>query len=258
MNNIFNIQRFLQYLKKHTIEHGKIYLLSIGVMWGILLLAFIFNSLWNTPHYTPVSTQTEIFFFCGVGGGSVFTSLIFTSFGDKKQAIPTLLLPVSNFEKYLVAWLYSYLVFQIIFVCSFYFIDWSFMGMFAPKYKPYNELFNITKGTDWQMLFTVYAVLHAFTFWGAIYFNKLHFIKTAVVFFIYFMVFNVISKVFISSITNGVVRQDVLRSRAVIMQQGDWDITPNNNLINLGFYAIAVVVLLLWVSAFFRLKEKQV
>src|ERR1700712_4678815 len=122
MNNTFNIDRFMLLFKKRSVEQAKTYLLSIAVLTGMLFIILGFNSFTNRGHLDR-NPQGIIFMFFLLLGGSIYTSLSFTDMGDKKMAIPALALPASHFEKYLVSWLYSYVIFQLVCVGVFYFAD---------------------------------------------------------------------------------------------------------------------------------------
>src|SRR6202012_5282589 len=101
--------------------------------------------------------------------------------GDKKKAIAYLTLPASHFEKYLVAWLYSFLFFLVIYTISFYLVALLLLNV---KYVPgQSGVINLLQNQHLQIPL-IYAFLHAIAFWGAVYFNKLHFIKTGFVFFV--------------------------------------------------------------------------
>src|SRR4051794_28226809 len=104
MSNTFDIKRFGMLFKKHTLEHGKTYLLSAGVLTGIMFLTLGFMSYSSNGHLR-INEQIPVFVFLSIIAGGIFTSIVFTELGDKSKAIPTLMLPASHFEKYLVAWL---------------------------------------------------------------------------------------------------------------------------------------------------------
>ena len=76
--------------------------------------------------------------------GTMFTSTIFAGYGDKKKAVAALTLPASHFEKYLVAWLYSFLIFAIVYSAGFFLIASLAINIKQfPGHPP--ELINIFK-----------------------------------------------------------------------------------------------------------------
>src|ERR1700753_128921 len=132
MNNIFNVHRFLRLFIKHTAEHYKIYLMSVGVLIGVLMLGGGFLT-YIVDEPIDTGAQTVIFAATLLLACAFFTSTIFTDYGDKKKAASTLMLPASPLEKFLVGWVWSYLVFAVIFIGSFYLV-----------------LFMVTNAKHWQ------------------------------------------------------------------------------------------------------------
>jgi hypothetical protein len=261
MNNTFSLTRFIRYFKKHTVENGKTYLLSTAVLIGILILSLFFVVAMGNGHLT-LDWQMTVLMCCALLGGSIFTSLTFADVGDKKKAIPMLTLPVSHLEKYLVSWIYTYIIFLIICIGGFYLVD--IVAVSFSVASPYSgtqqKLLDLTsKETPGILLFTIFTLFHALAFWGAIYFDKLHFVKTAFVFFIALLGFNLLSKAIISAITDGNVGSTVFFQGSDIIVNGQRHfISPPDAVNQLGIIIFIAIVLLLWASAFFRLKEKQV
>lgn len=262
MNNTFNLPRFLSYFKKHTIENGKTYLLSTAVLVGIFIIALFFVVAMGTGNLT-IDWQMTVLMSCTLLGGSIFTSLTFSDIGDKKKAIPALTLPVSHLEKYLVSWIYTYVIFLVICIGAFYLVDIiaiQFSVTTTGTYSGPSKLIDlISKETPGILLITIFTQCHALAFWGAIYFDKLHFLKAAFVFFIAVIGFNLLSKALLSVITDGQLSTTLFFQGSDIIVNGHRTfISPTDSINHLGMAMLIAVVLLLWTSAFFRLKEKQV
>jgi hypothetical protein len=256
MNNTFNLKRFLLYFKKHTIENGKSYFLSIVVLLGMLLLLLGFAAFNYRGKLSPI-WQMIVFIYGGLIGSCIFTSVIFAELGSKKQAIAMLTLPVSNFEKYLVAWIYSYIIFQVVYIPSFYLVDHAVIALSTPPLGEPNKAANLWG--SWPISFEMYALLHSFTFLGAIYFEKLHFIKTSFVFIISFIAFTLIGKPLLLLIGGGHVSELLpFFDTYFIADTVKYNVHPDMPIKGLGIYIVATTVLLFWLSTFFKLKEKQV
>ena len=122
MSRYFNSTRFGRLLRKHTAENLTRYLLGAGVLLGgmVLVMGGI-SYLQGSPSST---VGQKIFFglFLFAAGG-FFGSAAFAQFGEGRQAAMALTLPVSQFEKYLVAWLFSLPFFLMVFVVDFYAAD---------------------------------------------------------------------------------------------------------------------------------------
>jgi len=259
MNNTFNLKRFMLLFKKHSIEHFKTYLLSIAVLLGLLFICLGFGSYTSHGHLN-MNNQSTVFAGFMLIGGSIFTSLAFLEMGDKKKAIPALTLPASHFEKYLVSWLYTFVLFQAIFLGAFYLVDAIIIYLGAPPVEERDKIINVfTDRTKVDTVFYVFALLHGFSLWGAIFFEKLHFIKTSVVFFaclLLLVLFNSqLLKLLVGKDSQGSVP---FQGVSLVSNNHFWMIQPHPGLTQYGWSVLYIVVLLLWTSAYFRLKEKEV
>ena len=248
--------------KKHSIENYRTYLMSIAVLAGILLLFMGFVS-YNNNGYLPQGVQAAFFVSFLLFAGCIFTSMVFTDLGDKKKAIPTLTLPASDFEKYLVGWIYSFLVFQVVFVALFYLTATIVIHLGHPSTpERSNSLLNIfTNDLRPQPYygFVIYTFLHAITFLGAIYFEKMHFIKTAFALFIGAFLLAIINKPIMSSMINETITGGTIFSPVDITDgKKHWTIHQASLQDIIGAIVLGMVVLVLWISAYYKLKEKEV
>jgi hypothetical protein len=259
MNNTFNIERFSMLFKKHTIEHAKTYLLSVIVLLGLVFLVLGFDSYTNRG-LLDKNAQQVTFMFIILLGGSIFTSMAFIELGDKKKSIPFLTLPASHFEKYLVAWLFSYVVFQVIFIAGFYLIDVIVIYLGSTPVEEKDKLLNVfAMDEKFSLIYLFYALFNGLTLWGAVFFEKMHFIKTAVLFFICLIILVLLNNQILNLFIGKDLQGNVPFGGAGIDDHIHfWRIYPDKSITQYSNYIIAFTALLLWVSAFFRLKEKEV
>jgi hypothetical protein len=259
MNNFFSFRRFARLFVKHTREHLRVYLMSIGVLFGVLVLAgfFLFFILPDVP--PDAGFQEASYVILLFLAGTIFTSTVFQDFGERARAIPALTLPASAFEKFLVGWLYSYPIFIIVYTGLFYL---ALSGLMAGRHwEGGSPLFFFTIWRQGNSLAIVmYSVLHAVALFGAVSFRKLHFIKTGFIFFILLLVTVVVNTGFVKVLTGlDVVKMaipfgflnffaDHRDYSVVVPGRGPW--------LDLGILSLAAI--LLWVAAYFKLKEKQV
>ena len=258
MNNTFNDLRFGKLFRKHTIENYRKYLMSLGVLGGSLVLFYSFMITIGGNKSIALETQMIAFFFFYIGGGVIFTSSIFSDPGNPRESIAALILPASHFEKFLVAWLYSFLIYSGIFLLLFYAIDFSFVHASTQKNKALLDIFD--KEKEYYIIFPIYAVLHAFALYGAVFFKKMHFIKTACLFFLLLVITTVFHKQLVQLL--------IPKSLYVGQPLGGLQLLDGDNyfLISLEqetkkFYAIVLFAgctLTLWAGAYFQLKEKQI
>jgi hypothetical protein len=257
MNKIFNPVRFGKLFVKHTTEHYKGYLMSLGVLIGVMVLGGTFL-VYMIDAPLDLSTQSALFLIILLLAGTVYTSTILAELGEKKKAIAYLTLPASHFEKYLVAWLYSFLIFLVIYGISFYFIALFLLNVKHVAGQA-EGVINILGRPNLEMSL-IYAFLHSIAFLGAAYFNKLHFIKTGFVFFVSMGLLILLNKILLDTMTG--------RTVEATPPFGNLRFTDNGQMVDVNlfyknqnpylFALIIGLIFLFWIAAYYRLKEKQV
>jgi hypothetical protein len=245
--------------KKHTLENYKTYLMSIGVLAGLLILLMGFVSFVNDG-YLLLGFQETFFVIVLMLSGCVFTSLVFTDLGDKKKAIPALTLPASHFEKFLVSWLYSFLIFQLLYVALFYLIASIVISFGHDVPGRENVLLDLfDKDRMARMAFVIYPLMHSIMFFGAVYFEKLHFIKSGFAFFIGLFLLGLFNRPIIAAmIDQSIIGTTLFTPLNITDGKKFWEIYPPEIQNQTVGIVLGTIVVLFWVSAYFRLKEKEV
>jgi vacuolar-type H+-ATPase subunit I/STV1 len=256
MSNVFKSSRFGKLFIKHTAEHYKSYLMSLTVLIGVMVLGggFMLYMI-NAP--IDRGFQTAVFIMILMLAGTIFTSTVFADIADKKQAIASLTLPASHFEKFLVGWIYSFLFFCIVYTVSFYVVILVLVHLkHFPGQPP--EMLNVFEYPVCQM-YLLYAFLHGIAFYGAIFFEKLNFIKTAFAFFISVAIIILMNKIVLEALLGrevmasppfGNVRFTDGNKVGEINETSIWQPTM--------LFLVTVLAIIFWVAAYYRLKEKQV
>lgn len=257
MNNTFNMQRFLWLFNKHTKENYKTYLMSIGVFVAILsfTLAYVayFGGLRN-------GAQEVFFAFFLTFSGCVFASLAFSNLGEKSSAISVLTLPVSAFERFLVSWIYSFVIFQIVFVACFFAVDATIINISNHYTKIHTKLLDITSAeTKLYVVFLYFWFLHSIALLGSVFFKKLHFIKTALVFFLAFVTLVVVNQGLARLVMGSQVSARMPFSNLFVDEGiSKYYIATHSSSTLILTFLLCLGALFLWVAAYFKLKEKQV
>ncbi|GAA3933145.1 hypothetical protein [Hymenobacter algoricola] len=258
MSNQFSLPRFGRLFRKHTAEYGKSYLLGVGVLLGLLALLMGLQTLQSKP-FGPGQQAAFLGIFL-IMGGAVFTSSIFAGLAEKKQGMAILMLPASHLEKYLVGWLYSFVVFTLVCVGCFYLVavvivnadDWhgqppQLLNLFDPEY-------------NMGALVLGYAFIHAIFIWGALFFQKLHLVRTAFAVFVgagllLFANFQVV-KLLLGHVVSEMVLPFSGADLALGKEHYRLYVSPaQEKLVKLVPVAMT---LLLWVAAYFRVQEKEI
>jgi hypothetical protein len=258
VNNLFSLKRFLCLFVKQTTEHYRTYLMAMAVLAGVMLLggSFLFFVISEPP---DTGLQTACFIILMLTSGTIFTSTVFNDYGDKGKAIASVTLPATAFEKFMVGWLYSYPIFMIVYTGVFYLV---LLGLGSIRHWPAGQHFDLLSLHQdmTPIILVVYSILHAIAILGAILFKKLHFIKTGFAFFVGFAIVMICNTLFLKAIT-GV---DIIK---LAMPYGYLNFDVGTK-----YYSIAakeptslsviiimyIIALLIWVAAYFMLKEKQV
>jgi hypothetical protein len=130
----------------------------------------------------------------------------------------------------------------------------------APFKEEENEMINIfSVDQRIYIAFVIYAMLHAAAFWGAIFFEKMHFIKTSFVVFAVALILVIINQPLVRSLVNENVYNSVPFLGVSGTENGYYfHLVPDKSVVFYCMVVFVFIVVLLWTSAFFRLKEKEV
>jgi len=256
MNSIFNSKRFGMLFIKHTTEHYKAYLMSWAVLTGVMVLGggFLVYMI-EAPMDTGLQTALfgAIFFLAG----TMFTSTIFADYGDNKKAAALLTLPATTFEKFLVGWLFSYLIFAIVFTATFYAI---LAILLSVQHIPnmHHEVINVFDG-QLVVVFVLFTFLHSIAILGSIFFKKLHFIKTAFCFFISVSVATLANTAFLEMLFGRRLRASVPFANVDFRDDTGFNRVTGTYTTELLVTALLLLVaIIFWVTTYYKLKEKQV
>ncbi len=196
MNHTFNIQRFGLLLKRQWLEFGKIYLISLGVALGVLIAFYsigladvLFDEDQLLSH--DLNFREPLFLCFGFIFISIIASTYFAHLGQKPKAIIDLLIPASTFEKFLSGIFFTAILSSASFLLLFYLTDWAFVSKLKSllesgktPYEGNKEEIMFFFSKYWEMAVTPVFVVPFFVtsifLLGSVYFNKFHYIKTAI------------------------------------------------------------------------------
>jgi hypothetical protein len=272
MNNTFNIQRFGLLLKRQWLEYGKIYLISLAVLLGIFL-AFYGFQYYTLTHYNtgafnrnPLVFRVILFLITGLIFITIIASSYFAHLGQKSRAIIDLMIPASTFEKLVASIFYTSVLSISSFLLLFYLTDLAFVTKLRSWYEHSgNNMFLDGKKVELAQMFpffvhedngkdrfdAFFVLPFLFTsvfLLGSIYFEKFHYIKTA------------ISVMIFSGIWTAIVAkagQELFRNKIPI--DGNTQIQHAKNGIETGMiFLLIALTLIFWAITYVRLKEKEV
>jgi hypothetical protein len=129
---------------------------------------------------------------------------------------------------------------------------------------PQEEIFSLFQpatgvgGSIFFLLLVLYGLFHSIAFYGAIYFKKMHFIKTALVFFLTIAILIIGNSIYMHQLINRDIQQVVPFTAVRFLENGQSLVVNSAGFFWVGQMVYIVLALIFWAAAYFRLKEKQV
>ncbi|WP_293884294.1 MULTISPECIES: hypothetical protein [unclassified Sphingobacterium] len=269
MSNIFNSTRFLGLIRRQWIGFGRIYLMSIGIIAGVIFgfyavnFASNYDGMKNQTAYSLLNFRTPLFCILGLFFVTVVSSSYFADLGKKTRAIFELMIPASQLEKFLVSLFYTVVVSIGSYLLVFYLIDLAFVAYL----KGFGSMvLNQTASTGkagsidlWQYFYKVQYPHSAYYFYfapillnaifllGGIVFQNYQYVKTAISVVIYCVVWICFFVYLIKMQTQDTVG---------VMSNNYW--SDSNHIFALIGAGALFLTLVLWCVAFLRLKEKEI
>ncbi|WP_316785784.1 hypothetical protein [Pedobacter frigiditerrae] len=275
MNNTFNIQRFGLLLKRQWLEFGKIYLISLVVALGVIV-AFYGFALWKDFTYADsfspndLNFREPLFLIFGFIFISIIASSYFAHLGQKPKAIIDLLIPASTFEKFLTGLFFTSILSILSFIFLFYITDLAFVSKLRGMYTSVEQITpyvhngkEVTSVDNIAYLFSKYSghekflPLYFFPFFvtsvfllGSIFFNKFHYIKTAICVMIFSGIWTAIVIKSGEWLFDGkiIIDQENRNMNHMSQNTAEW----------LGVLLIVALTAIFWSITYVRLKEKEV
>ncbi len=277
MNNTFSIQRFGLLLKRQWLEFGKIYLVSLAVIFGIFLVFYGY-------YYKEILERLDIplsqigrrlnfreplFIVAGFLFITIIASNYFAHLGQKSKAIIDLLIPASTLEKFLTGLFFVTFLGIGSYLLVFYVTDLIFVARFRSLFDGVSNVartvgdvrelkiaedlpyfFEKNNPNEFKALYFLPFLVTSIFLLGSIYFNKFHYIKTA----ISVMVFSGVTTYIVVKIGEWLMKGKVMINEG---DMGNEQITKS--MAELYFSLLFILLtLIFWSITYVRLKEKEV
>jgi hypothetical protein len=264
MNNTFELQRFGLLLKRKWLEFGKIYLVTLAVAFGVMLIAYTlaFWPLFRSPEMFSsdrVFFRIPFFIIFGFLFITAVSSNYFAHLGQKPKTIIDLLIPASTFEKFLAGVFFTAMLTTVSFLVLFYLTDFVFIAKLrnaiesvgkTPAHADIPYFFTQPLPEFLSFFYVVPFFISSVFLLGSVYFDKFHYIKTALSVMVFvgvwaYIVFN--AGDFITRDTHAVqgAGPDIIRNDPMYIS------------LSVGF-VILLFTLVFWAITYVRLKEKEV
>ena len=184
MNNTFNVRRFALLLKKTFLEKPTHMFGFTGLIFlFILIVYYLMKTFVNFQ-----AAQNLSFLWGFVGGDFVLAAFVFNYFSSGASGSSYLTLPVSNLEKWLVAFVIVAVFYPLVFMIFFRVMDFSFVLAYHNSLDPTGPFYKQMYEAVYQFSFSnrlakqsypMSAVCSGFMLVGSLYFNKGALIKVA-------------------------------------------------------------------------------
>ncbi len=267
MSNLFNSIRFFGLIRRQWISFGRIYLMSIGIIAGVIFgfYVFNFNSFYNdvqNAHSSILNFRAPLFCILGLFFVTVISSSYFANLGRKTTAILELMIPASQLEKFLVGIFYTTIVGVGSYLLIFYLIDFSFVSYlrsYSSMTLTYNEggreviidvyqYFFKVKYENVAYYFCVLPMLlNAIFLLGGILFQNYQYIKTAISLVVFCVAWVVLFIYLMKMQTDNTVHT---------MDKSYW--SDPDHVFGLIACVGVLLTVIFWYIGFLRLKEKEV
>ena len=263
MNNIFSLHRFWLLLKKTLLERP-MQLLGLST----LSLTVVFFSYVLVKSLVGFEEAQDISYVLGlIGGGCFLASFVFGYFSSNAMGSSFLTLPASHFEKWLCAVLITGVLYVLVFLLFFRFIDAVFVGIYHRGLDPqgpfYKQLYEQVQLFPYNGFVANKAAIMFVNFAGAmlvgcLYFNKVSFIKVAlliaVVWFGTYLINLIIAKAMMQDVQNAMPY--FLVWIKVHTEEGRIEL-PAKLMQAVKILIQYIIPSIFWLLAFIRLREKE-
>ena len=263
ISNYFDLRRLLLLIKKDFYTQYKTYLIALGAIFSILFLiniASVASS--NSLNFHLIFYPLTLFI-----GGFLFTSQSFRELNNESSLIFYLSLPASNLEKFIskliissIGYIFVSLVVYFLFSLTTYIFGTLIFGHAHKIFNPFHH----------SILTSIhlYLVTQSIFLLGAVYFRKNNFIKTILSIFVFTIVYQIFIVITVYILYSVVVSNGHIYFPYEIFNPIFTE--DYNGLVVKGIIGIEVLIdiikiiflfilaPLMWVIAFYRLKESGI
>lgn len=259
MNQTFDLRRSLALLRLSFHLNRKGLQLAIGGFLGFVFITSFFVAR-SSP--AGLNTMHLIFWFIYLfGGAAMMAGSSFNNMSTPDKAISHLGLPASVFEKYLIPWFISGIVWVLFAMGSYLLYSmllnqlWAaLLGFSYSGFNPFNLLVPDMSTTE---VYLQYLVVHSIFFAGAAAFKRFPIPKTLLTGFLLNNYFSFLFLMLVFILFGGFMQMGEAMSNLSLTPETEKFISKTlPELIKISFLYILPVIL--YTAAFFKIKEREV
>jgi hypothetical protein len=267
-NNVFDPGRFGHYFKKQLVGNYRLYFMSAVVLSvGLLVLLLFALSIMVSEAGGEIHT-TSLYPFYIIGmyfTAALFTSMAFNELGNKPQSIDFLLLPASQFEKFLSVLLLTTVVYQIVYHLAFFVAGALALSFIRPftAFHIVNDLNEVDRHLGWKHFIAGSFIIQAVFLLGASWMHKFSYIKTAFWLIIFCVAMGLVNNLFANILFNSHMADWKAAAPFLGVSVGtrvnynEFLMLPSSMQKALLFAAEFLLAPVLWTLSYFRLKDEE-
>jgi hypothetical protein len=263
MNDIFQFKRFRLYFIKIILERPAQILGTFALSFSVVIFVYLlFKFMGNIGAGQFISFTIGL-----VGGGCFLASQVFGYFTDAASSASYLTLPVSVFEKWLCGFLLVGIIYLGLFLLFFRGLDSLFVYLYHnslnrndARYRDqYDSVYVFSYFGESLSVFIFFVNAAAAMMVGSLYFNKVGFIKVALVICVIYF-FTVMLNFVICSILFKDLQRPFPFHNIDIRNGDDWGVIVMPSAFNRLYDVLAIYILpaIFLILSFIRLREKEV
>ena len=266
MNQILDIRRVLMYSKLKVDLNKKMFLIGLLGYFGFVFIVTFFIAVNITQGQEFILNNFHIgaYIFMLFGGGVFITGRSFHAMNTPEKSISQILIPVSNFEKYIVPLFSTTIGWVLLSFLSYEVFALLVNGLWSAVFDLSTGFLNMFESFPGQKIVEVfkgYILIHSIFFLGAATFKKYPIAKTALSVFIFNSITTFIS-LFLILILFGSFMDFGMASKSffeLYLENLDYSQELILKLKNIGEAVFIIVIpLILYSAAFYKLKEREV
>ncbi|CAG5072825.1 hypothetical protein DYBT9623_04366 [Dyadobacter sp. CECT 9623] len=270
MNQTFDLHRFVLTVQLEIAEKGRNYLLIASLL--LVLLLLLMAPVGLSTEYSNIKELLHILalFMIVLFGSSLYSSFAFSQYASAATGIAAIMVPASATEKFLSS-LFLNLIFVVPFALLFYkmhvwTIEYANMQLPASSRK-----FHTIPEMPLRYSFLFYFIINGAAFLGSLFFQKASYVKTASTLVGLYLVTGIIHISLASYFTD-------YPAKVVSFPISNWQVWTHGDVSGKGaamaatYFTVdfpptifiliqcfpAVIVLVLWIASFLRLREKEI
>jgi magnesium-transporting ATPase (P-type) len=276
-DTFFSLPRFVNLCRKEVVENWKSNLLRTVLVFGVMVIVFLWNGYFEYRHVDPVhfiSRYTDYdsvwrfvlhsFFFFLFGFGCLSASFTMEKMKNKTGRLSALMTPATSFEKFFSGWLISTIVFLIVFLLAFKLADYTRILVFSLIYPDLaqamfpvnlcdlvgeNRSFHVFREMyQLEFVLSLYLFVQSLFVLGSSIWPKKSFIKTFAAVVLIVLIYMVVGT-FLGSL---LFEQDTLYRFPLA------DYLNENQIFNMISVFLVFFALFNWILSYFRFKESEI